>query len=189
MTFACLGWGSLVWDPRALPVVGNWRPDGPSLPVEFARESTDMRMTLVIVEDSHPLPTLWAELELWTIDEAKNALADREGVSANNIKYSIGFWERGSGNRHGRGADTIATWAEALQLDGVVWTNLKWGFCVSRDRMPTYEQLKSHLDALDEEARGRAEEYVRRTPSQIRTPYRLKLAADLNWHSLDAEEA
>ena len=55
--------------------------------------------------------------------------------------------------------------------------------------MPTYEQLKSHLDALDEEARGRAEEYVRRTPSQIRTPYRLKLAADLNWHPLDAEEA
>ena len=33
---AVVGWGSLIWDPRQLPVRSSWQPDGPELPVEFA---------------------------------------------------------------------------------------------------------------------------------------------------------
>jgi hypothetical protein len=45
MRIACVGWGSLVWDPRDLPVKGAWRPDGPRLPIEFARQSDNGRLT------------------------------------------------------------------------------------------------------------------------------------------------
>lgn len=29
--------GSLMWDRRTLPIVGEWMTDGPVLPIEFAR--------------------------------------------------------------------------------------------------------------------------------------------------------
>lgn len=45
---ACIGWGSLIWDRRNLDVDGVWRVDGPMLPVEFARQSGDGRVTLVL---------------------------------------------------------------------------------------------------------------------------------------------
>ena len=54
---ACIAWGSLVWDPRELPVTAVWRRDGPALPIEFARCSVDRRITLVIDPGSPELDT------------------------------------------------------------------------------------------------------------------------------------
>jgi hypothetical protein len=57
---ACIGWGSLIWDGRNLDVDGHWRPNGPALPVEFARQSRDGRITLVIVQGAAPVPSVWS---------------------------------------------------------------------------------------------------------------------------------
>jgi len=46
VTIACLGWGSLIWSPRTLPVSGDWHTDGPHLPIEFSRQAADGRITL-----------------------------------------------------------------------------------------------------------------------------------------------
>jgi hypothetical protein len=39
MSIAMLAWGSLIWNPRDLPISGEWRQAGPVLPIEFSRIS------------------------------------------------------------------------------------------------------------------------------------------------------
>jgi hypothetical protein len=63
----CLGWGSLIWNPKDLPVE-DWHGDGPALPVEFARISRGGRLTLVVADSAAQLPVLWTRLEFWGHD-------------------------------------------------------------------------------------------------------------------------
>lgn len=185
MSVVCLGWGSLVWDPRCLPIVGTWHTDGPELPIEFARESGDRRITLVLTEDAIPLPSLWATLAVGSLDKAKACLARREGIRGDNVKYSIGFWDKG-GRSHGRSKEAIGDWAISKDLDLVVWTNLKFGFRGRRDQMPTATEVVGHLFGLREETRCKAEMYVRYAPCQIRTKYRTQIEKALHWYPPEA---
>ena len=67
---ACIGWGSLIWDPRSLPIEGMWSTDGPDLPIEFTRESSDGRMTLAITPDFAAVQTLWILMRVDTLADA-----------------------------------------------------------------------------------------------------------------------
>ena len=174
MVIVCLGWGSLVWNPEDLPVRGEWHDDGPALPLEFARESGNGRITLVVIDDGKPVPTLWAELEVPDIDAAVKALFDREGAEWIG---SIGRWPIDKrGHRH---LKLIQAWAEERGLDGVVWTDLQPGMKGDRKREPSLAEALRHFDGLDPDARERAAEYVRRAPEQIATPNRRAIEAAL----------
>jgi hypothetical protein len=182
MEIVCLGWGSLIWCQKALPVVGAWRTDGPNLPVEFARESRDGRITLVICDGADPLTTLWAALNVPNLNAAKQALAAREGVTAANIQYSIGWWSPAAASEH-PGASVIGEWAAARNLAGVVWTALKPK--IGPDyRVPTQVEVVAHLEGLERQQRDTAEEYVRLTPRQIGTAYRTAIEEALGWTPL-----
>lgn len=174
MTFVCLGWGSLVRDPRNLPVRGMWHHDGPMLPIEFARESGDGRITLVLVDQGKPVTTLWAELDVPDLDSAVTALFDRERVE---WLGSIGRWPFGT--RLHRHVDAVQAWAEERGFDGVVWTDLQPGMRGKRKQEPSLDEILRHIEALGPDARRAAEEYVRCAPAQIATPHRAAIEAFL----------
>jgi hypothetical protein len=85
---AVLGWGSLMRDPRGLAIQGDFQPDGPLLPIEFARISQDGRLTLVTMPGVRNIRTLWAMMECVDLDVAIRNLSDREGCAEDKI----GVW-------------------------------------------------------------------------------------------------
>ena len=198
MNIACLGWGSLIWCPQSLPLKPHrpprWFTDGPELPVEFARQSEDGRLTLVIVrpEAAEPravlLPVLWANLTCPDIEEAHEALARRERksqlprTSQKWVKWKdekIAYWPKlGSSYPH---ALQIAAWANGKKLDGVVWTNLLAKYEGEDGRVPSLTEVLNYLKTLCGSNLSEAKKYVRNAPPQIRTNYRAAIESELGW--------
>ena len=176
----CLGWGSLIWRPCGLPMVGEWHVKGPDLPIEFARQSGDDRITLVIEHGAEHLPVLWTRLGVGSVDHARRALADREGVCLSRFPRSIGHWNLGGVSQHRESAD-IGKWARANGADAAVWTALKPRFD-GELVTPTCEEVVGHLRTLEGPKRTKAEEYVRKAPPQIRTAYRKAIERELGWN-------
>lgn len=181
MKIACLGWGSLVWDPKSIPIRGKWFDDGPLLPIEFARESNDGRITLVISKTNHHVRSLWTLMSSTNLEDAKKALAKREGIPELYIKNSIGFWDRNTGTMNGLFGNEIGEWGEQFKIDAIVWTNLKYGFKKSRDKMPSCSEIIKHLNELPYEIKKVAKEYVQKAPTQIDTEYRRQIQENLAW--------
>lgn len=180
MRIICLGWGSLIWKPEKLPLKSQWQLDGPELPVEFARQSKDGRITLVICDQAQPLPVLWAELDCSSLEQAAEALRSREGT----VTRHIGTWSNGITQTKDAGSDAVATWAKSRSIDGVVWTGLGPKFA-DRDVMPTGDEVLSYLKGTRGDVRRSAEEYIRKAPSQIKTKYRSVIERKLGWTAID----
>jgi hypothetical protein len=183
MRIACLGWGSLKWDTGDLPVRGEWFEDGPMLPIEFARHSSRNRITLVLVPEAPIVQSLWIRLFPNDLATAKAALAAREGIET-RIDERIGHWSASSRSA-GCSVDAIAQWGETKDLDAVVWTALPPKFDGQDGRVPTAGELVTFLRNLPAQSRIDAEEYVRRTPRQINTPYRRLLEIEFGWTQID----
>src|SRR5437868_10131133 len=116
MNIACLGWGALSWDPRGLPIRRTWFRDGPFVPLEFLRQQSDGRITLVIDGHARLMRALWAVMDPSDLQEAKGALKERLGLVGANWEASIGSWEMGMPlPTHLPG---LEDWASAKGLDG-----------------------------------------------------------------------
>lgn len=150
------------------------------MPLEFLRQSTDGRITLVISPNARSVRTLWAVMDADNIADAREALRLREGTGSKKPEH-IGSWaveqeppEPLSGLRE---------WADARQIDGVVWTALppKIG---DTERTATSQEILDYLSGLTGAVREHAEQYVRRAPKQIDTSYRRLIEASLGWTAL-----
>ena len=184
----CLGWGSLIWDPRDLPVaspvhcvhgerlgIGNaWAKDGPGVRVEFVRQSNDGRLTLVLYPKAKSVRSLWARMIVDSLSVAAECLRKREGTR----KKFIGHWSKG--DKDPREIQELGCWASKRDVDHVIWTALGRKF---RGHLcaPTETQAVAYLSGLSGCTRFRAEEYVRRAPPQIDTLYRRSIERDLGW--------
>lgn len=116
MRIACLGWGSLVWEPRELPIRGSWFQDGPLIKVEFARQSQDGRITLVLNEQGTLVRSLWALMDCPKIEDARKALRAREGVPKSRPEF-IGSFERGGDHLQAAPSGwNISNWTQSSGL-------------------------------------------------------------------------
>ena len=176
---ACLGWGSLIWDPRELPIQRNWFDDGPFIHVEFARKSQDGRITLVLERTATPVRSLWAVMDTTDIATAREALRKREACNSN----AIGSWTTGESSPEL--VLGLPEWAHARGIDGVVWTALPPKFGEGATT-PTEDEAIHYLSRLTGAAHDTAERYVRYAPRQIDTAYRRRIEAILQWTPTDA---
>jgi len=172
---ACLGWGSLIWDPRNLPIHRYWFDDGPLIPLEFARQSKDDQITLVISPEARPARSLWTLMDSDSLEDAKERLRQREGTTMKNI----GNWLRKQGPP--KEIPNLGKWAVGRNIDSVIWTALPPKFNRQEGRQPSMEEVLMHLRALSGTALDKAEEYIRRAPRQIDTAYRRRIKAELQW--------
>lgn len=179
---ACLGWGSLVWDPRDLPIHRQWFEDGPLVRAEFLRQSQDQRITLVLHKDVPFVRSLWALMPVASLAEAREKLALREGIKETRIAQDIGAWSQGSPEV--AGIANLAAWTSARGIGHVVWTALPPKFADNAGRVPTEAEVVQHLASLRGSTRDVAEQYIRRTPRQVDTLYRRAIEAKLGWTAL-----
>jgi hypothetical protein len=161
-------------------MAGGWREDGPSVRVEFLRQSENGRLTLVLTPEAAPVPSFWTAFAgEGRILEAREALGDREGVRPRNIERHIGVWTPGAADP--AGVPGLNHWAARRGITAVLWTALPPKFDGRNGEVAQLEQVIAYLAGLTGEQRQRAEEYIRRAPSQIATNYRRYIEQRLGW--------
>lgn len=180
---ACLGWGSLYWDPKELRIDGSWNFDGPMVRVEFLRKSAKRKcITLVLDDASPPVQSLWAKMNTADLKEAIKSLQDREEVPDDYVDRNIGRWS--TGDAAPANIEDLPAWAAAHDVDAVIWTALGHKFHKNKTR-PSVEDIVGYLECLTGAERDTAEEYVRLAPPQIETPYRQVIGQKLGWTPKD----
>lgn len=183
MKIACLGWGSLIWKPESLLIRREWFADGPFLPIEFARQSKDGRLTLVITNTAKPIRTLWALMATDDLETAKKSLLNREGIPESKLDTCIGTVKSDEITNDDI-KSIIKDWAISLKLDAVIWTNLPPKF-QNNEREPTLEEAINYLKSLNVNEKNTAEEYIKKAPKQIDTEFRRKFETELGWDFKD----
>jgi hypothetical protein len=177
---ACLGWGSLIWDPRQLLVSPPWKIDGPQVHIEFLRISDrrEGRVTLVLDASAAAVTSLLARMTTTDLATARESLRAREGVPTPSMTRDIGTWCRGDASP--RLIPNLSEWSQSKRLNAVVYTNLGHNF-YEDGKLPAADEVVGYLSNLKGVTRDQAEEYVRKAPRQVNTAYRRAIEAALGW--------
>ena len=177
MKIAILAWGSLIWSPRTLKVLGPWDHNGPAIPLEFSRISLDGRLTLVIDETHGTSQTTWSiQSGYEDLNSTISNLQERERMPNPN---PVGFLDLNTGrlsdrarNHHPTACNTIAQWASRQQFDAVIWTALGPNFQQRSGKVFSTMAAIDYLRKLEGEKKIDTLAYIRSCLPQIRTPLR-----------------
>ena len=179
MKIACLGWGSLIWEPNELELeIENkeWFTDGPYLPIEFTRFSNHEKVTLIIDEEARPVQVLWNIMKSKDLMYVRENLKVREKTpTLDNIHYLIS-----EENQTNKIHSIISEWAKLKKFDAVIWTGLSYSKKTNNKR-PSLEDILSHLSSLTDEKLIEPKEYIINAPKQIETEYRKHIMSNLGW--------
>ena len=173
---AYLGWGSLIWEPRDLPLRSEWFTDGPMVPIELTRQSQDGRITLVITPGVTPLPVLWARCAEQDLATAKQALAERERCNLSGVDA----WSLGE--KAPIPMPDLPAWAAAREIQSVLWTALPPKFRKIK-QVPSKQDVVTYLGGLSGAEQQLAKTYIEKAPRQVDTEYRRSIEAELDWRT------
>jgi hypothetical protein len=178
LRIATIGWGSLICDPRTLPLEGGWQKGGPSIPVEFSRVSLDCRLTLVIdCVNGEKVSTSFALSPRTDLRDSVNDLKIREGTTQQNIGY-VNLVMKDDSRRQSEQAsihDIIAEWARSHNFTGAVWTALPPNFERKIGKPFSVQNAYEYLTLLTGTVQDVALKYIAKTPEEIMTPLRRKI--------------
>lgn len=177
MKIAILGWGSLIWDPRELKTNGEWKKEGPMLPIEFARISQDQRLTLVIRPSSKKVKVLYIESEFKELNRAIKNLQEREGCTD---PKSIGFMNFTDGSFNIKRTpeeikQELSKWNTTKNYDAIIWTDLGQNFKNNTGMEYDVHNAKIFLAGLKPKEYESAKNYILKAFDQIRTQNRKQL--------------
>lgn len=174
MKIACLGWGSLIWNPDELPLASEWHTDGPLLPIEFARVGDGGELATAVCLNAPPCQVLWALLGVESLGEAVAALRKREKIPFDRDD-GVGIFTLNSLT-----TGVLGKWAAERELDAVIWTALPPRFEGIEGLIPSLDDVLSYLISLDGPTVRHAKFYMENVPEQIETPYRKEIKK-LGW--------
>ncbi len=180
MKIAILGWGSLIWDPRDLPIRDGWKKDGPPLPIEFCRISGSWPLTLVIqpgVDGVNVLHTLSDDMD---VIEARNNLAAREGCGTLHIGLIDSITEETNiSSENVQLLPVLEGWMASHGYDSVIWTDLPSNFKEKTGNDFNIDNGIGYLRSLSPEGLARALHYIDKAPLQVKTRLRVAIESEL----------
>ena len=193
MGVAVIGWCSLIWEPKDLPLQSKWHANGPVLPLEFARLSNDGCVTLVVHPGEPPQPTYWALSSCDDWEQAREDLQKRErcpDIQSIHVLTSQGKFH--GKDRCAEIMESVSTWLTSKpQINAALWTGLgegnNWHKRLKQKFAPNL--AFSYLSSLEGEEMARARRYIIKAPSRIRTELRKRIEAELGWQAEETDEA
>lgn len=168
---AVLAWGSLIDNPGTLSsVINRWNPDGPKLPIEFARKSNDGRLTLVIFSNYKNIKekwikTYWSYINTNSTHTAISLLAEREKCPLSRIGL---FYPKNGFTSENEILKSINVWALKKEIDTIIWTNLAATF-------NNEDEILNYILCIKGNVYSKAYKYIFSTPIQTKTYLREKI--------------
>lgn len=140
MRIIILAWGSLIWNPRDLPISGKWQQDGP------------------------PSSRLWRTGPALSIEFSRISGVARASRPWSNLRFRPWPMGRMPMPQH------IKAWAQTQHLDAVVWMALPSNFEEVAYCPFSVEAAIHYLKDLSKPANSRALEYLQKSPPEVMTP-------------------